>query len=335
MGGMIADVLTRTALDAARGAPSAHNSQPWRFRPTAAGIGLAWDPARRLPHGDPTGRYLHVGLGAAAEAMVLGAAGHGQAWRVEFGAGPDRHVATVAAATGRPDPADVALAEHLARRKTTRLPFERTGVPVAALRHLEGEAARRGAHLAFVTGRDVKRAARLVGAGAAANFADGAVFAEFTEWVGKAATGRADGLSLESLELTGLTGTVAGWLFAPGVMRPIARLGLHRLAAATQTRLAARCPVFGVLIVPGSGDEAAFEGGRTVLRVWLAATSLGLRVHPMTAALDHPPSAAALAALAGADPGGLAVLCFRLGYGPAGASTPRLALNQLIDGEAP
>ena len=56
-------------------APSAHNTQPWRFAPLADGrIAVRWDPARALPVSDPTSRDLFLGLGAAVESARLRAA---------------------------------------------------------------------------------------------------------------------------------------------------------------------------------------------------------------------------------------------------------------------
>jgi hypothetical protein len=68
-----------------------------------------------------------------------------------------------------------------------------------------------------------------------------------------------------------------------------------------------------------------------MLRVWLEATALGLRVHPMTAAMDHHHTRGALAAAFGVPAGASMVLCFRLGSGPPGPRTPRLPLAELLD----
>ena len=60
-------------------APSAHNTQPWRFAPLADGrVAVRWDPARALPVSDPTSRDLFLGLGAAVESARLRAAAAGR-----------------------------------------------------------------------------------------------------------------------------------------------------------------------------------------------------------------------------------------------------------------
>jgi hypothetical protein len=68
-----------------------------------------------------------------------------------------------------------------------------------------------------------------------------------------------------------------------------------------------------------------------MLRVWLTATIAGLRVHPLTAAMDHPETRSWLADLFGVPADASMVVCFRLGYGPSGAPAPRRPLADLVD----
>ena len=46
-------------------APSIHNTQPWLFLLGPDGIEVHSDLSRRLPAIDPTGRGMHISLGAA------------------------------------------------------------------------------------------------------------------------------------------------------------------------------------------------------------------------------------------------------------------------------
>jgi hypothetical protein len=66
-------------LDAARRAPSAHNTQPWRFGLTDAAIHLRADRIRALPVNDPHDRELTVSCGAALASIEVAAAA--RAWR--------------------------------------------------------------------------------------------------------------------------------------------------------------------------------------------------------------------------------------------------------------
>ncbi len=63
-----------------------------------------------------------------------------------------------------------------------------------------------------------------------------------------------------------------------------------------------------------------------MMRMWITAGQLGLKVHPMTAGLDHPETRAATMDLFEMAPGSSPVLCFRLGYGPSAPRSPRMAI---------
>jgi nitroreductase len=319
------------ALGAARLAPSAHNSQPWRFQPAGDELLLRWDAARELPHGDPRRRYLMTGLGAAAESLLLGA---GRAGEVEADLRPEERLAARVRLGHDPAaPHDQALAAAIPLRQTTRLPFADEPPPTGALARLAAEAGRHGCQLLVVTGRRVGQVAALVGEGTAANFADPAVYQEFHAWLRIGARAQRD--AVDGLPLAGLAGSLAEllapWLLDPASMRRLARVGLHRAAAATQERLARRCPAFCLLVAPSHEPAALFAGGRALLRAWLAATALGLRVHPMTAAMDHDHTRAALAAAFGAPASASMVACFRLGSGPLGRRAPKRPLGALLD----
>jgi hypothetical protein len=68
-----------------------------------------------------------------------------------------------------------------------------------------------------------------------------------------------------------------------------------------------------------------------MLRLWLAATLAGYRVHPMTAAMDHPETRRTLAELFGMPTEAAVVVCFRMGLGSSGPRAPRLPMESLIE----
>jgi hypothetical protein len=67
-----------------------------------------------------------------------------------------------------------------------------------------------------------------------------------------------------------------------------------------------------------------------MLRVWLRASQLGLRLHPMTAAMDHADTRLTLAQAFGIRVDDTPVLCFRLGYADVGAHSARLPLDAIV-----
>ncbi len=70
--------------EAARWAPSIHNSQPWRLRRLEAGLAIIEDLTRSLPVIDPTGRDRTISCGAAVFNARLAMRSLGYATGVEL-----------------------------------------------------------------------------------------------------------------------------------------------------------------------------------------------------------------------------------------------------------
>jgi nitroreductase len=324
------DPALLAALEAARHGPSAHNSQPWSLRVTAAGVEVRADPARALPAGDPDGDYLLTGLGAAAEALAVGGRAAGLHAEVEV-AGDPRRGASVAVALEPATPRGAGSARALRSRRTSRLPLSSAAPPPRVVSALVRAAA--PAHL-FVRedlpGR--RRFAELVGDATARNLGDPQIFEEFSHWLrlGVDRTS-ADGLTAEALGFGPAARAVAPVVMRPATMRVLAATGAHRALAATQRRLAGAAGAVLLLVAPSGDPAGRVEGGSALMRTWLAAELAGLRVHPMTAPMDHPSTREALAELFGVPPDCVFVACARLGAGPRGAASPRRPLTEIVD----
>lgn len=321
-------------LSAALAAPSAHNSQPWVFQPFQDGINLRWDRQRQLPHGDPKSSYLMTGLGAAAESMVIMAAAEGVQAQVHYDFRPEiQQAASLSFSMTSSATETGGLAPSIPRRQTTRLPFGMEQVSSAILTKFVEQAESQGCQLSFVTANRVAEIADLVFEGTARNLADQDVYREFYGWLRLPSNESGpvrDGLPLESLSLGRVRSAVAPLVFPPNRMRLLARVGLHRPMAAIQARLVKRAPVFGLLTGPSDTAAGHFTGGRALLRVWLAATRENLRVHPMTAPMDHQETRVGLADTFGIPHHAPMVACFRLGYGPLGPPAPRPPIEERI-----
>jgi hypothetical protein len=320
---------------AAHSAPSPHNTQPWRFRPQTERIRVGWDPRRELPAGDPDHRYLLTSLGAAVEGMVLDAGQVGLVARVSF----NLRTASCEAATVRLTPdavstRDLSLAAALPYRQTTRLPFYRDPVPSDALALLEREGRAHDCDLTVLTSRTaIRQVAQTLVEGTIRNFEASAVYEEFFRWVRLDPHDpryRRDGLARESLTPGGFSSLLAPWVLPTARMHALQRVRMHRLVAATQGRLARHSPAICLLAARSHASDDVFGGGRAMMRVWLAATRLGLRVHPITAMMDHDETRGALADLFGVPRQASMVVCFRLGFGPRAPRSSRLPLGEVL-----
>src|SRR5215469_15363475 len=135
---------------AAAAAPSMHNTQPWRFRVTDAGraIELRADPARQLPHGDPSGRAMHIACGAALFNLRLAAGVAG--WQAVVRLLPDPGAPLLLATVrlgGHYRAGDLEHDLHAAigERRTNRLPFSDQPVPADGRAGMTGAAGAGGA----------------------------------------------------------------------------------------------------------------------------------------------------------------------------------------------
>jgi hypothetical protein len=322
-------------LEGARTAPSAHNTQPWRFDPLADGrIAVRWDAARALPVSDPTSRDLYLGLGAAVESARLRAAVAG----VSLGFEPVEGSTplTLGYLIPSTDPisdTDLALAQSLAVRHTARTPHLARPVPPDVIVEMQTEAARWGCRLHIVTEQQpIRRLAALARRATAEQFADNAVQAELWHWLRLDPTDPAyerDGLTAGCLNLHGATLAAARLTMPPARMRRLVRLRLHHLLAIDTQQVVRRSAALCLLTAPSLERDTLVETGRALLRLWLIAAGAELTTHPVSALLDCAATvgpAVTAFGVTGETPAAL----FRLGFTPPVPRAPHLPLDELL-----
>jgi nitroreductase len=323
-------------LAGARMAPSAHNTQPWRFKLLPGGQALVgWDAARTLPAGDPTNRDLYLALGAAIESARLAAAANGHCVRftARFTAS-ERTLGSLERVGGSPDPTDRQLAECLSARRTARTAHLRRPLPPGLLTSLQREAEAFGCRLHLVL-QDllVGQLATLAAQATAAQFADPGVHAELWHWLRLNPNDPAyhrDGLTADCLNLKGVGLAVARLTMPPRRMRWLVRLRVHHLLAADTALLVRRSTALCLLTVPAAAPIDLVHTGRLLLRLWLIATAAGLSTHPVSALLDCTTTVGRTVSIFNAD-GETPAAIFRLGATPPVAEAPRLPADELLE----
>lgn len=276
-------------------APNPHNRQPWILDLQADGTALLrCDLDHRLPATDPFDRQVTIGLGAFAELFRMAAAQDGRALRIDpFPEGAPaprldaRPVARFVPLPGAvtPDP----LFAHALARRSAKLPFDTART---------------------VTAEQIARLAAAAGPGfgATADPARVAALRDLTwrAWVIEAETPAAH---METVNLMRLgspaiaaqpDGVSVG---GPGLDDLISRGVLTREAFATpggvgyQEMFNRHRPMLAATTAhvwtTGPGTPAgALEAGAHWLRLNLAATGLGLALHPVSQALQEYPEMA-------------------------------------------
>ncbi|WP_030274099.1 Acg family FMN-binding oxidoreductase, partial [Streptomyces sp. NRRL B-24484] len=329
---MISPALTLDelrALAAAGGAaPSLHNSQPWRFRPSAdrRRLEVYADYRRAVPVTDPDGRALHISIGAALLNLRVAAVHHGRApvLRLQPGHLGRQPIAELDLAEGLgtgPEPFGRNLYPAVFIRHSSRQPFANRDVPEVVLGELLHAAAAEGAQMTALEESEVRRVLDLTAEAEARIAGDVARQAETRTWLRPEAPA-VDGIPATALGPQDHDARVPMRSFtgrppAPAVLAP------------PPTRRFEALPQLATLTTRGDRPADWLRAGQAMERVWLLATLYGLRVSVLHQAVEWPDTRGLLR-----DPEqgpGHVQLVLRFGYGPPGAATPRRPVDEILD----
>lgn len=194
----------RAMAEAARLAPSVHNTQPWRLRALADGLAVHEDVDRALPVLDPRGRLRTISCGAAVLNAVVALAAAGSTPRVEIlPEGPDSTLLAVVRAGPAHPPSvdDLADAAAVPRRRTHRRVHSPEPVDSDVLGDLERSVAREGARLTVVDRPTRRAVARLLARAVQTQAANGELVGEIDAWIRHWGSGEepVDGIPVGSL----------------------------------------------------------------------------------------------------------------------------------------
>lgn len=315
----------RRALSFAILAPNPHNRQPWLAdlrQPDR--IVIHRDRARNLPQTDPFDRQLTIGMGCFVELLALAAAQDGHDVRFDFfPEGEDGPVAVARFADGGvPDP----LFAHVLERRSCKEPFEDRAVPASLVKELAAHATVIDAPDAVARLKDLTWQAWEIEALTPRTFRESVDLMRF----GKAEIEASpDGIDLGGAFLEGLM--MAGLLTRESQLDP-ASTAFAEGVRMYRTMLAAT-PAYAVLTSGGNDRIDQIEAGRRWLRLNLAATGMGLSLHPVSQALQEFPEMAETRARVHdllAAPGQTVQMLGRLGYGPTTRPSPRWPVETRI-----
>jgi nitroreductase len=301
--GPLATDQVRSVLASAAFAPSAHNSQPWRFRCTTRAIELYADFDRALPVTDPDHQELLLACGAAVMNLRLAIRTHGR--RYDLRLLPDPKNPDLLASLRPTDTHPIAgserqFADAIERRRTHRRPFATTPVPIAVRNELRRAAELEQAWLAALHGPQQAALQPMLRTAQRIQLSTPGFLAEWRHWVSHTAALR-----------DGARGSDVGWRSEP------AGIWVSRDPSTTGTT-----PGPGkdtepepLTMVIGSSDDSRLSrlrAGQAMQRVLLAATAAGLSASFVAQLIEVPDVRADLRALLGGGIWPQAVL--RLGY---------------------
>ena len=332
----------RWALAHAILAPNPHNRQPWLVDlPGSDEIVLHADLTRLLPATDPPNRQITLGCGAFLELLDL-AARHGGR-RAEVALWPDgepqprldgRPVARVRLVAD-PGVARDPLFDQITARHTNRRPFDLDRPPTAG-ELAKVVAAAGGPGLAASAVTDGTLRARLIDVGWRGYDIEMRTEATHMESVRLMRIGRAeiaanpDGIPLSGPMIEAMK--AAGLLTRESLADPGSTAS--KSGFDMWEKMLRGTPAFFVLKSADNGRAAQIAAGRAFARAHLAATALGLSMHPWSMSLQEFPQMAGpyreTQALLGASPDAPVQMLVRVGRAKAAEPAPRWPLSTHI-----
>ncbi len=297
-------------------APSSHNTQPWRFAVGEDEIRVYADKSRWLKVADADQRELHVSLGCALENLLVAAEHVGYGHRVAYlpEEGEDDLIAAVTfEPDGEPAPfRPPELFDVITARRTNHHVYDGRPIPQEDLDRLQACCVEEDVLLHLTDEAAIKRQVdEMIVQADAEQFADPAWREELGYWMGQ-----------------GVFGTP--WLMSKVAQLAVTYLNMGQGTAKKDSELLMSAPVLAVISTPSDDRASQVRAGQVFERVALMATTLGIRVHPMSQILELPAFKAQVAELI-PTPDVTPQHTFRLGYAdPAEGHTPRRPLPEVL-----
>ena len=329
------DTLLSHIIDAARCAPSPHNTQPWSFQPLNDELEIYVNEQRLLAVADPHAYDTQHALGAMLENILLTLAHLGYATNYEVSKSFDWKMPIIRLRWQPLESArsDSQLYRMIPIRRTSRLPYSPEAVSPSILETMHS-AIDPTCKLTTLTDPDAITEIRsLVTVATEKLMADNNVAEELYRWLRfspRDPRWYRDGLNAACLGWKPWEAAVAAVVLQPSVLNGLKRMGLYHSVFSDITQHAPQTPALCLLTVKSSEIDQRIEAGRCLQRIWLIAGTQRLSTHPLSAALDSALTRGRVCDLFKITPGDHPVCLFRLGRSALPAHSYRLPVDELL-----
>ena len=278
-------------------APSSHNSQPWKFNVTKDEILIFADKSRSLQVADADQRELYISLGCALENLIIAADHFDYNCSVAYFPGEKDLVARVVLQPAAVPSRDPRLFSAILSRQTNRNPYEMRAISEADLETIKSLSSDPDAAIFLANDSATKKSfLYLVVQANGIQYSDANYKSELGHWLGQGVMGP-----------TGIEAKMA--------QLAVVFLDMGPQQTEKDALLINSTPYLGFICTANNDSISSLKAGRVLERFWLAATALGIGLHPMSQALEVPQTKANLTVLLPAQSGMMQVQqAFRLGY---------------------
>ena len=296
-------------------APSNRNTQPWRFSLGRDQVTIHADSSRWQRVSDSHKRELYISLGCALENLLVALEHFGFGCVVTRAPGAeDESIAAQIAILDRPAASPYRTAsmfKAIVNRHTHHGVYRKRAVAAKLLQKLKDCKAEHDLNLLLTPDGAIKRAVdKLMLEGDALAFSSPRYRKELADCIGEGSFG-------------------GPWLLSRAQEFAVAHLGVSRAVARGDHAALMSSPVFGLISGNAGSNEVRIKAGQLLERLYLAATTLGLFLQPISQLLEVEKVRLAFSKLFRA--GGVPLMPFRLGYADTpGHRTPRRALEDLL-----
>lgn len=285
------DSALERILEAANSAPSGENCQPWHFVVRGNIVELHLLPERDQSAYSWGQRASFLANGAVLENLTIAASVEGFSANISYfpNAEDNFHVATVTLSKDdsvHPDP----LAAYVGKRVTNRKPFSKEALS-KEVRERILEAARASGYGTFVLVEERSAIERLGRVGSTneevmlANRSLHHFFFSHVSWTKEEDAEKKIGFYIKTLELPPPAQAMFKLFKHWRVMRVLSQIGFTKIVAKQNAVTNASAAAIGGIVLEGVAPIDFVRIGRTVERVWLTATALGLSFQPLTGVL--------------------------------------------------
>lgn len=271
---MTTDEIIQRILPAAVLAPSAHNTQPWKFRVGDDWVEVLIDEPRHLSVSDPTRRELYISLGCVITNIVVAAAKAGLLTQIEYSVGE-------AAARLRFAPGTVLnhwaeLYPAIAARRTNRTMYD--AKPLApeekAALHAQQDA---GVHLVEERAA-ISELAKFTEQGTVATLSRADFKEELSHWVRNSWTRQPDGMPGYAMGMPAPVSLLAA--------RMVKIMPIHKQEGPKARQEIVSSSAVAVVTTAGDTPADWMRAGQLLEQLWLEATQAGLAAAPLASAIE-------------------------------------------------